>query len=166
MEYIPMDWSVFLPYLFGSIVLALLFVGYILFGVMGKLKWLEKTSRPVLGLVSFVVALSFLGSLGLFLWGLMAPGNKLADDAREQIRATYGLELSSQEVASLRYPDSRPEGDAVGYGSVEIFLRDGDDFIRSEVFLVGSRGKLYLADSQGERLKLLTDDTKPSAEAE
>lgn len=166
-EYIPTDWSISLPYFLGAIFFALVVLTYLVLGIRGKLDWVEEVSKLKVVLF-FVVPLviSMLALILLIFISLAAPGSKLGSDVQEQIKDTYGLELSPRETSKLNYPNGQPRDGVVGYGSTELFLKDGDGFVRSEVFLISSEGKFYLADNQGESLKVLSDSSKPSADSE
>lgn len=92
-------------------------------------------------------------SVVLGVWGIsMAPNpdavrsEKSAAqraEAQVQIEESYGLKLTSAEVAELEYPTEYPEQDSEVFGSIE-----NAELSESAIYLVWADGELQLSESE------------------
>jgi len=70
-------------------------------------------------------------------------------EIRPQIEESYGLDLSTDEIIDLKWPESTPERDFKVFGSVVNQKQvEGAQFIERTVYLVWADGQLQLSESE------------------
>jgi len=111
---------------------------------------------------SFMMAT--MGVLMPTIWATIIPEEQQAvrrEDRAERIRDSineyYGLNLSSDQFASLSYPEVDPGADFQTFGSIKVQDQvDGVNFIERTIYLTASDGELKLTESRdGKRFKEL-----------
>lgn len=108
-----------------------------------------KGSRGISAAGAFGFWLAILGPLAFIV--AFAVASQLSADARSEtlaqdIQESYGFELTSDQIAELNYPEDRPSGDFVSYGSTVSAAEDGDGkVVRRELFLIWTGDKMALA---------------------
>lgn len=113
-----------------------------------------RTGATLIGMLLFIGGLVGFGIGMASLSGVPLTTQKL--QVGEQIEETYGLELTTDELENLDYPDTEPEKSFEVFGSFPVDERTEDGFERTEVFLIWRDGEMALAGSpDGETFKEL-----------
>ncbi len=135
--------SPFFPIWVGFLGLALFSAGIVALVLLSKKD--KQGTKPWQAFVSLGIVVILGEALAI---GGLAPGG-LTQHAqlREEIKRSYGIELTSKEDSALRYPTTRPESDFQSYGSFERMLKVDGTLIKREIYLIWEDGKFYLAQS-------------------
>lgn len=165
MDYIAIDYSLVIPFLTvgGLLILLGLLISRVATVRDRRAESLGKpqTNESLFFLGIAISVLSFLATVALSVGlnaavGGAASANQLKAFS-EEIEATYGVELSYEQIQDLKYPRHMPEADFKSFGSTEIVQRGaGDGYIGTKTYLIWDENKMVLASSKdGENFEPL-----------
>lgn len=98
---------------------------------------------------SVLMAVGFAGGLLSALIGNLVSAENREERFEAELRETYGIELSDDQLAELQYPKVRPTVDFKPFGSVELVEQAGNsnEYTGTKVYLIWEDGKMILAET-------------------